>query len=206
MTDEEEFGKLLMEEERRSWQNPEKILSEIGLEDRVRKRHTFNVADLGCGPGFFTIPISRLIGNRGVVYAVDWSKVMIRQLRNNLANLAKETMKNVVITLADLSVGIPSIPKGNVDLVLFANIFHDITDKGVFLNEVKRISRSEDSLIVDIDWQKRNMAIGPPVEMRLGEREAKEILENSGLTVVRKIDAGPYHYGLVLGNKKETKS
>jgi cyclopropane fatty-acyl-phospholipid synthase-like methyltransferase len=43
------------ETERRKWQNPEAILSEIGL----KSGQTF--VDIGCGDGSFAIPAARLV-------------------------------------------------------------------------------------------------------------------------------------------------
>jgi ubiquinone/menaquinone biosynthesis C-methylase UbiE len=59
---------------RRLFQNPDKILRGLISEGQT-------VVDLGCGPGFFTIPMARLVGNDGCVIAVDLQEAMLEQLR-----------------------------------------------------------------------------------------------------------------------------
>lgn len=59
---------------RRRLQPPQKILA--GL---VKPGDT--VVDLGCGPGFFTIPLGRLVGPGGTVVAVDLQNPMLDRVR-----------------------------------------------------------------------------------------------------------------------------
>ncbi len=44
---------------------PEKVLNEAG----IRKGSV--VVDYGCGPGRYTIPVARMVGKEGRVYAID---------------------------------------------------------------------------------------------------------------------------------------
>ena len=54
-----------MSEERKQWHNPETILNKAGITKGMM------IADLGSGPGFFTIPMAQMTGEKGLVYAVD---------------------------------------------------------------------------------------------------------------------------------------
>jgi ubiquinone/menaquinone biosynthesis C-methylase UbiE len=42
------------------------------------------VADIGCGPGFFTIPIARLVGETGSVYAYDLQSEMLDKVSQKI--------------------------------------------------------------------------------------------------------------------------
>ncbi len=152
------------------------------------------VADLACGPGYFTIPIARKTGPGGTVYAVDSSKVMLRFLEKNIAFEAEGEIGKLVLLNRDVLH--TEIPSGVADVVLFANILHDIEDKKSFFEEINRISKKS-ARIVDIDWHKRSMDMGPPEEIRLPENESRNIIRNNGLKIVRAFEAGPHHYGLV---------
>jgi ubiquinone/menaquinone biosynthesis C-methylase UbiE len=189
--DEDEFARALLAHERRDWQDPEKILDQIGIAPGD------SVADLGCGPGFFSIPIAKRIQPGGIVYAVDSSRRMLDYLKSNVKK-SKVNPKSVKIIHSEASK--TGIPERAVDVVLIANVLHDIEDKSEFLNEVKRISKSG-SKIADVDWVASETEIGPPVEIRLDEKAAKSLLERAGFGVARKIKAGPYHYGFVCRMK-----
>jgi ubiquinone/menaquinone biosynthesis C-methylase UbiE len=185
--DADDFAAILMSEARREWQDP------VAIGERIGIKKGMTVADLGCGPGFFTLPIASMVGEKGKVYSVDSSPAMIKHLRENVSRLGPEKHA-VKVVMADVSK--TGIPTRSVDVALFANILHDIEDKKAFLAEVARIC-SPGATVADIDWKKVPTEAGPPLEIRLSERESREILFDGGLSVVRKIEAGPYHYGLV---------
>jgi ubiquinone/menaquinone biosynthesis C-methylase UbiE len=183
----DEFARILYSDERRRWQDPVVISKAVGV------REGMTVADLACGPGFFTLPLASLVGEGGTVYAVDSHLTMLEHLRSNMARSAMLRGRIKILCADVLSTGIPS---GSVDIALFANVLHDIDDKGTFLSEVKRICRPG-ATVVGIDWKKVRTEMGPPFEIRLAEAECRRILSESGLEVMSTIDPGPHHYGLV---------
>ena len=79
MEDHGERVKFFMSEERKQWHNPETILKNVG----VAKGMT--MADLGSGPGFFTITMAQATGEKGLVYAVDSNLSMLNALKENIA-------------------------------------------------------------------------------------------------------------------------
>ena len=188
------FAELLMSPERKKWQDPETILNQIGFDGRA------SCADLGCGPGYFAIPLALRVSQGSIVYAVDQSGVMLEHLVKNLKNTASESVAGRVKAI-QADVYHTTIPNESVGLVLFAQLLHDLDDHEAFFAEVKRISK-DGCKVVDIDWQKRETAdMGPPLEIRLSEDESRKILERNGFRVEHALNAGPHHYGLVCVRK-----
>jgi ubiquinone/menaquinone biosynthesis C-methylase UbiE len=179
--------KFLMSEERRQQHNPETILNEAGITKGM------TIADLGSGPGFFTIPMAQMTGEKGLVYAIDSNQTMLNGL---IENIAKSKVNPNIIKIVNSDVYHTGIPKKSVDLVLFANVLHEVEDRKAFFQEVKRISKSK-AYIVDVDWKKIQTENGPPFKERLSEREANHVLEENGFSVIKQIDIGPYHYELI---------
>ena len=65
----------LVRPERQAEENAEKALDHLGLAAGM------TVCDLGCGNGYWTLPIARTVGETGKVYAVDIQPEMLYQLR-----------------------------------------------------------------------------------------------------------------------------
>jgi len=59
---------------RRMAQDPVRIL-------RPFLREGDTALDIGCGPGFFTVPMARMVGDRGLVVAVDIQQAMLDRTR-----------------------------------------------------------------------------------------------------------------------------
>lgn len=182
-----EFARRLMSDARKDWQNPEVILSRIGVQRGMA------VVDLGCGPGYFSLPFASRVGATGLVYAVDSDPIMLNYLRDNIA---KSKIEKRIVKIIKADVSSTSIPTRSADIVFFANVLHDLQDHQPFFEEVRRICKQTAS-VVDVDWKKTEMEDGPPLNIRLGKGETERILTNNGLEVVNQIEAGPYHYGFV---------
>ena len=180
-------AKFLMSEERKQWHNPETILKYAGATKGM------TMADLGSGPGFFTIPMAQIAGEKGLVYAVDSDQNMLDSLKENIA---KSKANPRIINIVNSDVCNTGIPEESVDLVLFANVLHEVDDRKAFFQEVKRISKLT-AYVVDVDWKKIQTEHGPPLESRLSEDEAKTDSFREWLYRCKQTDAGPYHYELI---------
>jgi ubiquinone/menaquinone biosynthesis C-methylase UbiE len=179
--------KFLMSEERKQQHNPQSILNKAGATKGMI------MADLGSGPGFFTIPMAQATGEKGLVYAVDSDQTMLNGLKENIA---KSEVNPNTIKIVNSDVCHTGIPKESVDLVLFANVLHEVEDKKAFFQEVRRISKPT-AYIVDVDWKKVQTEYGPPIKDRLSEDEANRVLTENGFFVIKQIGIGPYHYELI---------
>lgn len=191
MEDQSERAKFFMSEGRRQMHDPDFVLKNSGLAEGMV------VADLGCGPGFFTVPIAQKIGAKGFVYAVDGNQLMLDNLKDNIVKSGVNP-KNVEIIRADVSK--TGIPENSVDLVFFANVLHEVYDKKAFFKEVRRIAKPN-GVVVDVDWKRIQSERGPPLEERLSEEQASKLLFENGFSVLEQIDVGPYHYMLVCEQK-----
>ena len=70
--------------------------------------------------------------------------------------------------------------------------------KEQIIQEAKRVLMPGGLMIV-IDWKKEtNGGLGPPAELKIDKAELKSIIEKEGLTFVRDIDAGTFHFGFTF--------
>ena len=60
------------------FKNPYKLLEAAGLKPGQK------VLEVGCGPGFFTIPAAKLVRKEGFIYAVDVHPLAIKKLKKRL--------------------------------------------------------------------------------------------------------------------------
>ncbi|MGH2486323.1 MAG: class I SAM-dependent methyltransferase, partial [Ktedonobacterales bacterium] len=76
----------LLSEERELALKPEKLLRELGLKEGN------TMADIGCGPGFFTVPAAQIVGEKGVVLAADVQGEMLSAVKSHIT---EKGLKNV---------------------------------------------------------------------------------------------------------------
>jgi len=161
-------------------------------------------ADLGCGGGYFTIPLAHIVGEKGKVYAVDVMEGPVEAVRSKAF---LERLDNVEVIRANLEKKgslAPWIKTGSCQHAVVANTLYTSKKKKAILEEAHRILEAKGQLIV-IDWIDkvgdafRNF--GPPLELRLSERETKSLVGKIGFTFLDKFEAGQFHYGLIFRKK-----
>jgi ubiquinone/menaquinone biosynthesis C-methylase UbiE len=94
-------------------------------------------ADLGCGPGFFTIALAERAGSEGRIYAVDSDDRAVRAVERKAGKLGLRNIEAHVTSAADLNF----ITDGTVDFVLAHGLLCSMapTERDAAVGEIKRI-------------------------------------------------------------------
>ncbi|MHB8104692.1 MAG: class I SAM-dependent methyltransferase [Dehalococcoidales bacterium] len=167
---------------RRKWQDPEAILTGIGLKTGL----TF--ADIGCGGGFFALPAARMVGREGKVFGLDANPASIAALKKQAET---EVLKNLFLTSGRAEEII--LCRQCADIVFLGTVLHDFQDPSKALENARKTVKSTGKL-VNLDWKKDAPEFGPPVHIRFDEAKASRLIEDAGFTVESVKDSGLYHY------------
>ena len=111
--DAEWIGNMLDTESRLGGMLPSDFLQNAGL------RSGDTVVDVGCGPGFMTLPAAELVGPNGQVYAVDIEQRMLDLVDKRVA----EAGLGNVTTVFNAGEGI-AVPDGVADFALCGLVLH----------------------------------------------------------------------------------
>lgn len=112
----------------RRWiQNPQKLLGPYIKEGMI-------VLDIGCGPGFFSVDMARMVGKSGQVIAADLQEGMLQKLRDKIQGTELEER----ITLhkcEEQKIGVSE----HVDFILLFYMIHEVPDVERFFDEIETI-------------------------------------------------------------------
>ena len=121
---------------RRWLQNPRKILMpyiEKGM----------SVLDLGCGPGFFSIDMARMVGKSGHVISCDLQEGMLQKLKNKIRGTELDDRITLHKCQKD-KIGVSA----HVDLVLAFYMVHEVSDQVSFFYEIASILKPNGRLFI----------------------------------------------------------
>lgn len=121
---------------RRFLQNPKKILAPY-----IRKGMT--VLDLGCGPGFFTIEIGRMLHNSGKVIAADLQQGMLNKVKAKIEGTILEQNIQLHKCQPD-SIGLTE----KVDFILAFFMVHEVPDHDKLFSEVKTMLKPGGRMLI----------------------------------------------------------
>jgi ubiquinone/menaquinone biosynthesis C-methylase UbiE len=120
------------------FRNPNRLLRAAGLKPGQK------VLEVGCGPGFFTIPAAKIVGEWGVVYALDIHPLAVRKIQRKIK---KNKISNVETILA--SVAQTGLPDKSVDIAFLFGFIHNTDDLEDILPELDRLLKPEGILSIE---------------------------------------------------------
>jgi ubiquinone/menaquinone biosynthesis C-methylase UbiE len=170
--------------------DPERILFSAGLTAGQ------TVVDLGAGSGFYSLAAGKLSGDQGLVYSVD---ILERALEHVASEGRVKGLRNLKTLRTDLeqSNSCKAIPTGTADLVILANILHQIRKPEVLFAESYRLLKTGGKLLT-VEWNDQPGPIGPPVAERMGQKQLIKLATSSNFKEAGLVPADIYHYGLVF--------
>jgi len=121
---------------RRLFHDPERLLGPY-------VKSGMNVADIGCGMGYFTLGLARLAGPEGKVIAVDLQERMLAALESR-ARRAGLAERIVLHRCRPDSLGVD----GPADFVLAFWMAHEVPDKPRFFREIFTLLKAEGRLLL----------------------------------------------------------
>jgi ubiquinone/menaquinone biosynthesis C-methylase UbiE len=132
-------GYLLISPLRTLMQNPDKILKpyiSLGM----------TVLDIGCGMGFFSLPLARMTGANGKVICVDVQEKMIISLKKR-AKKAGLTDRIETRICHQSSLGLDDLHE-EIDFALAFAVVHEIPNTTRFFDETYRALKPTGSLLI----------------------------------------------------------
>ena len=132
-------GYLLLNPLRKLWENPDKILAPFVDEGMT-------VLEPGCGMGFFTLSLARMVGSSGRVVTLDVQPKMLSVLRRR-AERAGLLERIELRWVGSDGMGVKDL-SGMVDLVAALHMVHEVPDQAVFFAEVREALKPDGKLLI----------------------------------------------------------
>jgi predicted methyltransferase len=142
---------------RERWQNVDQIFAAMGVRDGA------TVADVGAGDGFFTSRLSRAVGARGRVFAVDIDDKALERLRRRLQD---ERVQNVTVIKG--APDDPRLPERTLDAALIVNAYHEMPQYQSILAALRRALKPYGRLVI----------VEPVSESKRGRPRADQIRDH----------------------------
>ncbi|MEA2113172.1 MAG: class I SAM-dependent methyltransferase [Patescibacteria group bacterium] len=167
--------------------SPEIILEQLNISDKAQ------VADFGCGNGYFSVPLAKIV-QQGKVYAIDVIKEALEAVKSKAA---LEEIFNIETVHCNLEVlGNSKLAGESIDFVLTRNILFQSQKKAEIIKEAKRILKKEGKLVL-IEWIGES-SLAPKEGWFISKEDARRLAENEGFVFEKELKIDNQHYGLVF--------
>ncbi|MFH1712048.1 MAG: methyltransferase domain-containing protein [Patescibacteria group bacterium] len=170
--------------------NTKKVLTDIGVWPGMV------VADFGVGrTGHATLCAARLVGDEGVVYAVDVVPDILTSIRNQAGF---EGLTNVVPVWGDFErTGGVNITPDSLHYIFCINNFWCLKDARQMIAEARRLLHPEGKLLL-IDWHpETNHPIAPARHQRISPLEVRRLLKSLEASEIEDAFINDTHWGII---------
>ena len=116
-------------------QNPNKILAPY-------IKNNMTVLDFGCGPGFFTIEIAKILGQSGKVIAIDIQDGMLEKIRKKIKGTSLE--QNIELHKYYDRIDITE----KIDFIIAFYVIHEVQNKDKLFEELKSILKPNGKILI----------------------------------------------------------
>ncbi len=176
-----EWSKRFDDPARDAWQRPEEVVRLMGIEAGQ------TVADIGAGTGYFLKRLSRAVGEKGSVLALDIEPDMVRHMSGRAAS---EGLRNVEARLVPFDD--PKLGEGTVHRILIVNTWHHIPDRADYTRKLARALAPGGAVFV-VDYTLESK-MGPPKEHRIAPGVVAAELRAGGLAAATVDEPLPEQY------------
>jgi len=172
----------LTRESRQREEDCETMLAALGVQPGQ------TVCDMGCGNGFYTLELARLVGEEGRVLAVDIQPEMLTLLRERARAADVGNVEPILGSLVD-----PGLPDGEVDLILLVDVYHELSHPVHVLRELREALKP-DGRIALVEFRLED----PEVPIKLLHKMSKEQIlvefPANGFELVEEFDELPWQH------------
>jgi len=152
------------------------------------------VCDIGCGNGFYTLEIARLVGPQGTVYAVDIQPEMLRMLAHRAAETGLANIRPILGSPID-----PRLPAGELDLILCVDVYHEFSHPAEMLARLRE-SLATDGRLVLAEFRGEDPAVPIKPLHKMTKAQVCKELEPAGFRLDRSFDRLPWQHLLFFAS------
>ncbi len=150
------------------------------------------VLDGGCGPGFVTLELARLVGPHGRVLAVDTAQGALDALAVRQTAAGLTTVTPICADVADLN-----LPPGTLDSALLSMVLHHAAQPQAVVLTTAQLVRPGGRIVLAEFHPDGPSPIEPPHHERLDPATMREWCVAAGLTVLAITRQTPDHVMLI---------
>jgi ubiquinone/menaquinone biosynthesis C-methylase UbiE len=172
----------LIRAERDAEEDPQRMLEQLQVKPGMV------VCDMGCGNGFYSLPLAALVGESGKVLAVDIQPEMLQLLSRRAATEGIDHIDMLLGTPLD-----PKLPVGVVDLVLMVDVYHEFSHPQAMLSAIRK-SLKPDGRIALVEFREEDPSVPIKPEHKMSKRQIIKEYTANGFKVQSQYDGLPWQH------------
>ena len=167
------------------------MLTNLGI------KRGMTICDMGCGNGFYSVQLAKMVGPDGKILAVDIQPEMLTFLKEKAAKESITNIEPILGTLID-----PKLPESKVDLILCVDVYHEFSHPEHMLKAMRKSLASKGLLVlVEFRAEDKNVPIKP--EHKMTKKQIMKELPPLGYKLAKEFDKLPWQHMMFFERDEE---
>ena len=172
----------LIRDTREQEERPSEVIKQLDLKAGMV------VCDMGCGNGFYSLTMAKLVGPEGKVLAVDIQPEMLHLLELRANEEGIENIEPVLSTIVD-----PKLPKESVDLLLMVDVYHEFSHPQLMLEKIRE-SLKPDGMIALLEYREEDRSVPIKPLHKMSKRQIMKEYKANGFQLAKQYDGLPWQH------------
>lgn len=172
--------------EREEEEAPSVLLRHLGL------RPGMQVADIGAGSGYLTLPMAKRVRPGGTVFAVEIQQEMLDIIASKMKS---QNVPNVRLVMGDVQD--PRLPAGKLDLILLVDVYHEFSHPYEMTRQMVRALKPGGRLVL-VEYRKEDPTVPIKEVHKMSEAQVKREMSIWPLRHERTLDVLPWQHVIIF--------
>ena len=182
-----EGAEWLVRENRENQERCSLMLANLGVKPGM------TVCDMGCGNGFYSLQLAKMVGPKGKVLCVDVQPEMLELLKERAAEAKITNIQPILGSLDD-----PKLPKGRVDLILCVDVYHEFSHPEQMLFAMRE-SLSPHGLVALLEYREEDPEVPIKPLHKMSKAQIMKEFPPGGFKLVKEFDGLPWQHMMFFG-------
>jgi ubiquinone/menaquinone biosynthesis C-methylase UbiE len=170
--------------------DPKTVVDQLAVEPGSQ------VADFGCGSGYFSFEFARRVGlEQGRVYALDVLPSALEAVASRAKTLGLTNISAKRVNLENEHGS--GLANASMDWVILKDVLLQNKERNIMLREVARVLKPEGRALI-MEWNPDESLVGPEKQLRVNPDELKQLIATVNLAVEKEFGVGGFHYAFIV--------
>ena len=167
------------------------VLSSLGVKPGM------TICDMGCGNGYYSLKLAKMVGPEGRVLGVDIQREMLQFLQERIDESGVTNIQPIHGSLID-----PHLPAGEVDMILCVDVYHEFSHPEYMLSAMRKALKP-DGLLVLLEYRAEDPEVPIKPLHKMSKKQVNKELEANGFKLVKEFDGLPWQHMLFYSRDEQ---
>ena len=183
----------LIRESRQREEDCERMLAQLGVKPGM------TICDMGCGNGFYSLQLATMVGPQGRVLAVDVQPEMLKLLRQRMERAGIDNITPILGSYHH-----PRLPRGQVDLILCVDVYHEFSHPQHMLRAMRE-SLSPEGRIALLEYRLEDPEVPIKRLHKMSKKQINKEYPANGFKLVSEYDDLPWQHMMLFARDEAWK-